>query len=148
MNAKKTRILKEAHPLILPWCAVMIAGALPLATGSHSDWTEAIGAVGFFGGIPLLATLSFGHEFQHRTLSLLLSQSVSRMEIWREKLTVTVVAVLLTEMVFYYGWRPVLLQERELWVFAGVLLITVTASTTFWTLFTGSTLGGIMLSGL
>jgi len=148
MTAKTKRLLKEARPLFWPWCAVMIAGALPLATGSHEDWTEAIGAVGFFGGIPLLATLSFGHEFQHRTLSLLLSQPISRMEIWREKLTVTVVAVLSAALVFYYGWRPVLRQEREVWVFAGALLITVTASATFWTLFAGSTLGGIMLSGL
>ena len=27
MNAKTTRILKEAHPLLWPWCAVALAGA-------------------------------------------------------------------------------------------------------------------------
>ena len=30
MNAKTTRILKEARPLFWPWCAVVLAGALPL----------------------------------------------------------------------------------------------------------------------
>ena len=30
MNAKATRILKEARPLFWPWCAVALAGALPL----------------------------------------------------------------------------------------------------------------------
>ena len=30
MNAKTTRILKEARPLFWPWCAVVCAGALPL----------------------------------------------------------------------------------------------------------------------
>lgn len=148
MNAKTTRIYKEARALFWPWCAVMIAGLLPLASGSHDDWTEALGVVGFFGGIPLLATLPFGHEFQHRTLSLLLSQPVSRMRIWGEKLSVSTVAVLSAAVVFYYGWAPVLRQDPNLGIFAGGYLITVAASATFWTLFARSTLGGIMLSGL
>jgi len=148
MNAKTTRILKEARPLFWPWCAVMIAGALPLASGSHTDWTEAIGAVGFFGGIPLLATLAFGNEFQHRTLSLLLSQPIDRMEIWREKSSITVVAVFSAAMVFYYGWRSALQQDPTLRVFAGVFVIVMIASATFWTLFARSTMGGFFLNGL
>jgi ABC-type transport system involved in multi-copper enzyme maturation permease subunit len=146
MNAKTTRIVKEARPLFWPWCAVTLAGALPLVSGSHAGWTEGIGAGGFFGGILLLATLSFGNEFQHRTLSLLLSQPVDRMEIWREKLSVTIVVVLSAALVFYYGWRSVLQQDPQLRVFAGVYVISAIASATLWTLFARSTLGGIALN--
>src|SRR5205807_676243 len=92
--------------LFWPWCAVIIAGALRLVEQSDSallrggalqgihPLVEAISFLGFFVGIPLLATLSLGNEFHHRTLQLLLSQPVSRMEIWSEKLIVTIVAVL------------------------------------------------------
>jgi len=79
MNAKTTRILKEARPLLWPWCAVAIAGVLPLFQPLHS--IADISSIGFFLGIPLLATLSLGNEFQHRTLSILLTQPVDRMEI-------------------------------------------------------------------
>src|ERR1019366_294267 len=103
MNAKATRILKEARPLFWPWCAVVIAGVLPLVHPLHSmRW---ISLIGFYLGIPLLATLPLGNEFQHRTLSLLLSQPVRRMEIWGEKLSVTVVAVLSAVLVFAIAWR-------------------------------------------
>ncbi len=150
MNAKTTRILKEARVLFWPWCAVMIAGALPLVPGSHADWTEGIAFTGFFIGFPLLATLSLGNEFHHRTLSLLLSQPVSRMEIWREKLSVTIVAVLSAALVFYYGggWRSMFQQNPKQGVFGGVYVIAIMASATFWTLLARSTIGGLALNGL
>src|SRR5215469_527820 len=105
MNAKATRIFKEARLLFWPWCAVIIAGTLrPLESyfammGSNPSWqgfhlVEPISFVGFFIGIPLLATLTLGSEFQHRTLGLLLSQPVERTEIWGAKISVTIVAVL------------------------------------------------------
>lgn len=148
MNAKTTRLLKEARAIFWPWCAVIFAGALPLVLGSHAGWTEGIAEMAFFGGILLLAILPFGHEFQHRTLSLLLSQPVDRMEIWREKLIVTSVAVLSAALAFTYGLRSVLQQNPKLWEFAGVYIITTIASAAFWTLFARSTIGGFALYGL
>ncbi len=41
MNAKTTRILKEARPLFWPWCAVMIASALPLVLQPNSALMKA-----------------------------------------------------------------------------------------------------------
>lgn len=146
MNARTVRMKKEARALFWPWCAVMIAGALPLVvhqSGSHA-WTEWIGPAGFFIGIPLLAALSFGNEFQCRTLSLLLSQPAGRMEIWREKLIVTAVAVASAILVFWYGSRSVLQQGPELWL-AGIYVMTATASVPFWTLLARSTIGGLAL---
>ncbi len=144
MNAKTTRILKEVRPLFWPWCAVAIAGALPLVF--PLAWTPLIVLLGFFA-VPLLATLSLGDEFQHRTLSLLLSQPVSRTVIWGEKLSVTIVAVLSALLLFSLALRATSfhLDRREL-AFAGAWIVAITASATFWTLFTRSTVGGVALN--
>ena len=145
MNAKTTRMLKEARPLLWPWCGVIIAGVLPLVPAAHSiAW---ISPIGFFAGIPLLASLSLGNEFQHRTLSLLLAQPIDRMEIWGEKLSVTVVAVLSAALVFFVAWRVAAHQlVPEDPVIAGAWIIGTIASATFWTLFARSTPGGLALN--
>jgi len=114
--------MKEARSLFLPWCAVSIVGVLPwlLSDFSFAEHGVAyplpyriayalyrlspqISSVCFFMGIPLLATLSLGNEFQHRTLSLLLSQPVDRMKIWGEKFIVTMIAVVSAALVYYLG---------------------------------------------
>jgi hypothetical protein len=143
MNTK--RILKEARPLFWPWCAVILAGVIPLVRSLHSiEW---ISLFGFFLGIPLLATLSLGNEFQHRTLSLLLSQPVGRMEIWGEKLSVTVVAVLSAVLVFSLALRATSFQPGRMEVaFAGGWIVATIASATFWTLIARSTVGGVALT--
>ncbi|MFZ2158749.1 MAG: hypothetical protein WAV72_21875, partial [Bradyrhizobium sp.] len=150
MTAKTTRILKEARPLFWPWCAVSLAGLLPLLRQSnpwlHGIGIEGICVLGVGVGIPLLATLSFGNEFQHRTLSLLLTQPVDRMEIWGEKLRVTVVAVLSAALVYYLGWRAELQPVPGLALFFWAWILATIASATFWTLVARSTLGGIVLN--
>src|SRR5208337_3879469 len=158
MNAKTMRIHKEARSLFWPWCAVMIAGALPLLEQSHSAqmggpvWgghylIEPASFLGFFLGLPLLATLSLGNEFQYRTMSLLLSQPVVRMEIWGEKMSVTIVAALSATLVFGVSWRSALDQAPDLWMAAGAWIIAMIASALFWTLIARSTLGGMVLAG-
>jgi hypothetical protein len=159
MNAKTTRILKEARSLFWPWCAVTIAGALGLIEQSHSllmgdgplgvvhHLIEALSFLGFFLGIPLLVTLSLGNEFQHRTLPLLLSQPIDRMEIWGEKMSVSIVATVSATLVFCVSWRAVLQQDPELWMEAGAWIIAMIASATLWTLIARSTLGGMVLTG-
>ena len=142
MNA--TRILKEARPLLWPWCAVALAGALPLVY--PLDWIALIYLVGFFA-IPLLATLSLGSEFQDGTFSLLLSQPVGRMGIWGEKLSVT----LRRDRVGGSDFLPrlagdIILSRRQALAFAMAWIVAITASATFWTLFTRSTVGGVALN--
>ncbi len=145
MNAKTTRILKEARPLFWPWCAVAAAGVLPLA--HPPQLMQLIWPIGFFLGIPLLATLPLGDEFQHRTLSLLLSQPVGRMVIWGEKLSVTVVAVLSAVLFFSLALRATSLrQDWKVLALGGAWIVAIAASATFWTLFTRSTVGGVVLN--
>ena len=158
MNANTTRILKEARSLFWPWCAVVIAGSLGLVEQSHSvlmgdgplgvvhHLIEPLGLLGFALGIPLLATLSLGNEFQHRTLPLLLSQPVDRMEIWGEKMSVSMVATVSATLVFGFSWRAALQQDPGLWMGTGAWIIAMIASTTLWTLIARSTLGGMVLT--
>jgi hypothetical protein len=144
MTAQTTRILKEARPLFWPWCAVALAGVLPLLY--PMGWTAPIYTIGFFL-VPVMVTLSLGDEFQHRTLSLLLSQPVSRMEIWGEKLGVTVVAVVSAVLLFFLALRATAFHpsEQEL-AYAGAWIVAITASAAFWTLFTRSSVGGVALN--
>src|SRR5579859_578286 len=145
MSAKSTRIVKEARALLKPWCGVVILCALPMFHISRT-LSETSLVFGFLG-IPMLAILSLGNEFQQRTLSLLLSQPISRMEMWREKLGVTVVAVLSAALVLCYSWRAALQQDPKLWAFAGIYLLATVPSTTFWILLARSTIGGFLLNG-
>jgi hypothetical protein len=102
--------------------------------------------MGWSVGLPLLATLPLGNEFQHRTLSLLLTQPVDRMEIWREKLSVTVVAVLSAALVLFLVWRVAGQLDPLESVVVGAWVIAIIASAPFWTLFARSTLGGLLLT--
>lgn len=146
MSSSTTRIRKEARTLFMPWCGVIILCALPLFHLSHA-LTETSVAFCYLG-IPMLATLSLGYEFQHRTLSLLLSQPISRTRLWGEKMCIAIIAVLSAALIFCYGWRAALQQDPKLWVFAGLYLIATVPSATFWTLFARSTIGGFVLNGI
>jgi polyhydroxybutyrate depolymerase len=146
MSPRTTRLRKEARALFRPWCGVVILCALPLFHLSNA-LTETSVAFCYLG-IPMLATLSLGHEFQHCTFSLLLSQPVSRLEIWGEKMSVAIIAVVSASLVFCIGWRSTFQQDPKLWVFAGIYLIATVPSATFWTLFTRSTIGGFLLNGI
>jgi len=154
MSARTTRMMKEARALFGPWCAVVTLCALPLIHISdnflHRFYISLsdISVVSGYLGIPMLATLSLGYEFQHRTLSLLLTQPVSRMVIWGEKLSVTFVAVLSAALVLGYSWPSALQQDPKLWAFIGIYLLATVPSATFWTLFARSTIGGFLLNGL
>jgi ABC-type transport system involved in multi-copper enzyme maturation permease subunit len=159
MSAKSIRILKEARILFWPWLAVILAGVLRLVDTplpefyrrrlfTVHNFIEPLSFLGFFIGIPLLATLSLGTEFQHRTLALLLSQPIRRMEIWSEKFSVTIIAVVSAALVFCWTWRASFHEDRELWVGAAALIIIMTASAPFWTLIARSTLGGLALNSV
>ena len=64
MSPRTVRIKKEARALFWPWCAVVLAGALPVIL--LNSYTKKMNLVSFFFGVPLLAALSLGNEFQDR----------------------------------------------------------------------------------
>jgi hypothetical protein len=136
---------KEARPLFWPWCAVLCAGALTLL---HPPYP--LGEVShlvFVLGILLLATLPFGNEFQNRTFSLLLAQPISRMQIWREKLSITAIMVFTATLVFFSSLRASGIHTvREILGYVAAAAIVFVASAPFWTLFTRSIVGGVVLN--
>ena len=147
MEPRIVRIKKEARALFWPWCAVTGMGALPFLL-PHSSTAAKLNLLSFFFGLPLLATLSLGNEFYHRTFSLWLSQPVSRIQLWSEKTGVMSAAVLSAGVVSGFAMFLVALPNEELSfkkaAAVAYVLITV-ASATFWTLAARSTLGGFVL---
>ena len=149
MNPRMIRMRKEARALFWPWCAVVVAGAAPLIV-AHS-YSEPLSFVSFFLGVPLLATLALGNEFHHRTISLWLTQPLSRTQLWREKVVVMAPAVLSAGVVsgvvmFSVTWPHMRVTYK---IAAAAYVIATMASAPLWTLTTKSTLGGLaLLSGI
>jgi ABC-type transport system involved in multi-copper enzyme maturation permease subunit len=143
MHGRTVRLKKEARALLWPWCVVMLAGVLAAIPYLSHSLRESIGFLGLLGGIPLLAALPFGNEFQHRTFSFLLSQPAARADILREKLIVAALAVVSASVVFFFSW----VREGH-WALASLYLVASTASGTFWTLSARSTMGGLALSAI
>jgi hypothetical protein len=106
--------------------------------------------LGFFFGLPLLATLSLGNEFYHRTFSLWLTQPAGRMQLWGEKMGVMCAAVLSAGLATGIGMFFFALPEMNLTYnnAAAVAYVLITmASATYWTLAARSTVGGFALIG-
>jgi len=145
MGARITRIKKEVRALFWPWCAVMVAGMLPAILSN--GYTKKLNLTSFFVGVPLLAALSLGNEFQHRTLSLWLTQPLSRKQLWGEKMSVMFASVLSAALVsgigvFYFTWPHLDFTWRVACI---VCVLVATASAPFGTLVARSTLGGFIL---
>src|SRR5258707_102018 len=108
MNAT-LRIFKEVRLVFWTWIAVV---ALALPAGFASDWYPIVnlaGGIGFLIGIPLLTVIPIGSELEEGTLSLLLSQPVTRIEIWLQKFAVSTVAVVTSSFAFALAYRTTVL---------------------------------------
>jgi ABC-type transport system involved in multi-copper enzyme maturation permease subunit len=101
---------------------------------------------GLLLGVPFLACHSFGNEFRHKTMDLLVSQPVNRLKIWREKWIVVAIAFLTTtlfaSLTSRTPWHITRIDEMDFVMF----LVVTTCSATFWTLVGRSTLGGLVLN--
>jgi len=162
---KNVQLAKEVRPLLWPWIGAVAAGALiavkPLVDGAGMGTllTGIIG-YGFLGGLALVATLSFGHELQDRTLSLLLTQPPSRSWLWNQKMLIICGAVFAAALVEFglllgaSGWYSgdelretlrITFRSEEIFI-AGVFLLATVCSCGFWTLFAGSIIGGLVFT--
>jgi ABC-type transport system involved in multi-copper enzyme maturation permease subunit len=169
MNA---RLKKEFRALMLPWTvgtgASLLIGFFTLCkegffSSLHSDaWPFLIQCATFVAclSIPILAAMSFGTEYQQRTLSLLLAQPRERSRQWTEKFLALTVATLilalicpvsvLSAVVFAFGTTPIRhLTEPEFLqpaLIVVVLIVTTVCSTAYWTMVARSIIGGIAFS--
>ena len=137
------RLIKETRDL-LP----VFAGTLPLIVVTQLLWPPA-GFSYLALGVACLAMAgsSFGNEFQHRTLSLLLSQPIARSVIWREKMLVlgtgmvTSLIALLVSLVVS-GAIP----ARVDWLTLGLIPLCAFCGTPFWTLLLRHGIGGMVFA--
>lgn len=141
---KELRTLTFPAGLIL---AAVLAGAWATAgPGPMGGYRGAFfrGAlIAFFLGTPLLASLPFGSEFQHKTIVLLLSQPVSRTRVWFEK-WIAAVAVLAVLSGLAFTFVVLRAPEGEWPIIPALRFIVMAAcSAPLWTLVARSTIGGL-----
>jgi hypothetical protein len=170
VTTMRSRIAKELRALILPWSAALIAAfLLPILIlmhegalhWGHDFWGFLAGCATIMAcaSVPLLAALSFGTEYQQRTLPLLLAQPLERHRLWNEKLLAVVVTIisplllfalsLAAIVLFWSGWKVQVKHDAEVLqmaLFVCTLMLTTVCSTGFWTMIARSTIGGIAFS--
>jgi hypothetical protein len=95
---------KELRALLPTYCAVLVA--VVVGSFSNSYTLIAAGLLGFAFGSVALGAQSFGHEYSHRTLGLLLSQPLDRRRLFVYKL-----AVLSVMLITLTGTTLVMYQE-------------------------------------
>jgi ABC-type transport system involved in multi-copper enzyme maturation permease subunit len=150
MQARTLQIAKEGRLILWTWIAVILTAGLTAALkallpspGRPNDITVA-SAMGFWLGIPLLAHVVFGEEFHQRTISLLLSQPIDRMKVWKYKWLVLIAAVCSAGFVHWLVWGQQVSADVE-WT-ASVWAVVTVCTAAFWTLEARSTIGGVALN--
>jgi hypothetical protein len=140
MNA---RLIKETRAL-LP----MFVCTLPLIVLPTLIWpAEAFGYLALGVACVVMAGSTFGTEFQHRTISLLLSQPIPRSVIWREKMIilgagmVTSLAVLMICLVVAPSGNG-----HKDWVMLALIPLCAFCGTPFWTLELRQGIGGMAIA--
>ena len=137
-----TRLAKETRDL-LP----LLVGSLLLISAPYLIWH--IGDTGFgYMALGLACAVmggsSFGNEFHHRTLSLLLSQPIARSVMWRDKMLVlgaSMLASWLVLMVCLSVCCPVL--DRDLWLALVLIPLCAFCGAPYWTLLLRHGIGGM-----
>src|SRR6266404_2824933 len=179
----KRRIKKEFRPLLLPFCIALASASCvaffkyverAVANEESIGVFVAISSFALFTSLILMAALSFGTEYQQRTLPLLLSQPVERSRLWKEKMLVefgAIAAITLCLLVVHEvlklsvgrdlvvaiatkvwsGHQIIAGGHSELdnlgyWILAGTFLLATLCSAGFWTLAARSTIGGAVFT--
>src|SRR6266436_9619674 len=107
----KRRIIKEFRPLLLPFCFALAAASCVAFLKHVEGMLVSEESVGFFvvlssfalfATVVLMTALSFGIEYQQRTMGLLLSQPVERFRLWKEKMLVEMSAIAAIAMLLLF----------------------------------------------
>jgi hypothetical protein len=135
------RLIKETRAL-LP----MFACTLPLIVVPQLIWPrEGFGYLALGVACAVMAGSCFGTEFQHRTISLLLSQPIPRSVIWREKMII-LGAGILTSLAALLGCLAVsgsAIDHVE-WVPLVLIPLCAFCGVPFWTLVMRQGIAGVV----
>lgn len=139
------RLWKEARALLPLWAGVM---ALMVTLSCFRLLLAYFVIVtSYFLGVVMLGVHSFGHEFHHRTMGLLLSQPVSRRQIWWEKMAVLLLAMLGLFVTYWVINVTVNPEPLNLWLVVLPVGISFCTSPVI-TLFIRNSIGGTALTAL
>src|SRR5271169_274301 len=124
------RLVKEARPLLWPWCIAVLASLAALGPGG--EFAESVRMLCFCVSVALVTVLPFGAEFQQRTLPLLLSQPIERSRLWGEKFLVLALGAGLVVMLDCRTWAW--LKHFGFWelAFLGAVLLAMVTSSGLW----------------
>ena len=150
MTASSVRIMKEVRLVAWPAAGVTVCAALALVMLRYKmQWgpinSETLTAGAFFAGLPLLAGLGIGSEFQYRTLMMTLAQPIERHEIWRVKNLVASAIIALPALLFSFGATS---QFADSWLLPLLYVVTFSAAAFPMTLIARSSIGGAALNAL
>jgi len=168
---------KEFRAIRIPWIgALVLAVAIPVANflvfaevadlleyGPVSNFVLGASVFAFFASLLAIAAMPIGAEFHHRTLPLLLSQSVPRSRVWRQKLAVMTLGIgsaLLVSAITAWTLQACIhpfvtsvivkptdvISVPEIEMAALSLFLPTIGSVTYWTLLARSTLGGMVFT--
>src|SRR5436190_14179715 len=165
------RLLKEFRCLLFPFL-IAVGAALPMAArvGFDRPLLDSVEPLAlrllleiapslFYVGLAMAAAMSYGVEFQNRTLPLLLSQPSSRFSLWCEKIAVLMAGVILAAATYTVATGVLasfssfqLGSPRRAADFftnavllGGTFVLATVCSAGFWTLLARSTIGGMAL---
>ncbi len=146
------RLLKEARSLLPVWIVAQILVLIPVVSGRNL-FTE-IGFTFFALAIALIAVSTFGVEFDRNTMELLLSQPVSRLKVWGEKLAMLALALSTVYVTASYWLFPLCTAPdlsppgslAQLYEFAFAFLLCALGGGTFWTLVLKNNIAALTVS--
>src|SRR5215813_3357276 len=153
MTALPIQLRKEVRQIFWPWLLLILGGLLSLVHISPTQdlWSpvsyllEWLPAIGCFLGIPVLATLPIGSEFQHGTLASLLAQPVDRNQLWMQKTAVSLIPMIPVALLFLVSGRFDPAFMPDFWM-AITWMIATAAGAMVGALIAKSTMGGYALS--
>lgn len=140
------RLIKETRELMPALAGTAAFIFLPLYI-----WGKEAAVVGWFAlalGCAVMAAGSFGHEFQHRTLPLLLSQPISRSTVWREKMVVLGAALGIVVGVLWvcfqlFSWQE---NQQQVWWTLALIPLCALCGTPYMTLLVRDGMVGMVVS--
>jgi hypothetical protein len=138
MNA---RLIKESRAL-LP----VLACTLPLIVVPQLIWPPlGFGYLAFGVACVVMAGSIFGTEFQHRTITLLLSQPIARSVLWRDKMLVLGAGMVasLGALLLCLAVRRPAVEARD-WPVLALIPLCAFCGTPFWTLVLRQGIGGMV----
>jgi ABC-type transport system involved in multi-copper enzyme maturation permease subunit len=147
MNA---RIRKEARTLLPAMVVTLLSVAVPLIISGHK--AARFGCFPLVFGFVTIGAISFGNEFQHRTIQMLLTQPIARTTVWLEKLMVLGTGIGIGLLIYLIGlliFDADILYEADAPAAAVFIILSslcAFCSTPYWTLIARNSLAGVVFS--